>query len=119
MPIKDLSGQRFSRVVAIRHEGFDKVGNAVWCFACDCGKEFLSIGRSVSLGRTKSCGCFHREQSSQLLKQMVTKHGRRYSPEYASYSASKARCNNPNVINYATYGGGGVEFRFVLRRVGR
>ena len=33
--------------------------------------------------------------------------------EYRRYHAAKARCTNPNNVQYANYGGRGMEFRYV------
>jgi hypothetical protein len=37
--LKNILGQRFGLVVAIRHVGSDHHGKAVWRVRCDCGSE--------------------------------------------------------------------------------
>ena len=56
---KDITGQRFGRLVAIQRVGSNKQGLAVWQFQCDCGKVIEKVGREVWRGNTSSCGCFY------------------------------------------------------------
>lgn len=92
----------------------------VW--KCDCGT-IKEISRS---SKAKSCGCLKREVSGARLRSVQpigkdvaarvnTKHGycrSKNSPEYVSYLAARARCNNPNDEHYPNWGGRGIEFRF-------
>jgi len=41
-----------------------------------------------------------------------TRNGRR-SPEYLSWDAAKQRCTNKRDKDYASYGGRGIQFRFI------
>jgi hypothetical protein len=34
------------------------------------------------------------------------------SSEYRTYMAAMSRCNNPKTLNYSSYGGRGIKFRF-------
>lgn len=55
--IKDLSGQRFGRLTAIRRLE-EKVGTSyAWLCRCDCGKETKVSAHALLSGGTKSCGC--------------------------------------------------------------
>ena len=52
---KDITGQRFGKLVAIRPTEKRKGTNVVWLFKCDCGN---TVERSTShLSSTSSCGC--------------------------------------------------------------
>lgn len=62
--IKDISGKRFGRLVAIGFSHKDK-GHYFWKFRCDCGKEVAIEKTSVVLGRTKSCGCYNKSFHSK------------------------------------------------------
>ena len=62
--IKDITGQRFGRLTAIKMVGYKegKYGNsAVWLCHCDCGNDVEIDGRDLRSKHTKSCGCIHRE----------------------------------------------------------
>lgn len=55
---KDLSGQRFGRLVALEptRERSAK-GSTVWRCRCDCGKEMLAEVTQLLHGAKRSCGC--------------------------------------------------------------
>ena len=57
----DLIGKRFGRLTVISLNDFNG-GNARWLCVCDCGKEKIIIGRSLTKGMTTSCGCYGDEQ---------------------------------------------------------
>lgn len=60
---KDLTGQRFGKLVAVRPTD-KKVGtNIVWEMKCDCGNTtYVHTGNlGESQRKTKSCGCLHME----------------------------------------------------------
>ena len=58
--IKDITGQRFNRLVALK---LVRIKNkaAFWLCLCDCGA--MPTVRTAQLinGKTKSCGCLHKE----------------------------------------------------------
>lgn len=114
--LKDRSGQRCGRLVAVRVVGRNKHGHVLWLCDCDCGN--TTIVSSEELGRkdgpTRSCGCLNRaghwaagREGGRL------KHGKRrkkeVAPEYRSWSSMNSRCSNPNVPNYKDYGGRGIR----------
>ncbi len=68
------SGDRFNRLVAIKYE-FTKVYGKCnyhyhWSFKCDCGETLITNCGSVLKGLTQSCGCLHREITSDLYKRI-------------------------------------------------
>ena len=63
---KDLTGQRFGRLVVVRHYGKDKHRGLTWLCKCDCGNEKVTAGRSLRSGSTKSCGCLNNEKRQEL-----------------------------------------------------
>ena len=62
--IKDLTGQTFGRLTVIKQAGRYGDGKVLWKCRCECGKERIVHGVDLSRGRTKSCGCFGRNQAS-------------------------------------------------------
>lgn len=56
---KDITGQRFGRLTAIRRNESDR---KQWFFACDCGVEKSIDGANVRGGDTVSCGCWQSER---------------------------------------------------------
>jgi len=58
---KDLTGQRFGRLVCI--EPTDRrgpSGGVIWRCRCDCGRECFAASTQLNQGYKKSCGCLRR-----------------------------------------------------------
>ena len=53
----DLAGQRFGKLVAAEHVGFDDKRKALWRCVCDCGGSRITRGNTLKSGRAISCGC--------------------------------------------------------------
>lgn len=66
---KDLTGQKFSRLLVKEYYGSNKDGRALWLCLCDCGNTAIVPGKSLLNGNTKSCGCYNLD---------VVKHGHGY-----------------------------------------
>ena len=64
----DLTGKRFGRLVVIKRikdrEKENKQHTTFWECECDCGNITIVSSRCLNSGKTTSCGCFHKEQSS-------------------------------------------------------
>ena len=58
---RDIAGQKYGRVTALRFVGSNDSGNAIWRVRCDCGVEFETLAVSLKNGKTKSCGCYRNE----------------------------------------------------------
>ena len=63
---KDITGQKYGRLKVIAPiEKRQKGSGVIWKCECECGKEVeIPVKR---LQKTKSCGCFRRENSLELL----------------------------------------------------
>ena len=55
--IKDITGQRFGKLVAVRLTGERRNRSVVWECKCDCGKTTFVNANNLRKGNTKSCGC--------------------------------------------------------------
>ena len=68
----DLTGRRFGRLTVIKrgeNEQFANGSFAVrWICQCDCGNTILTRGQALKSGETKSCGCYHSDKVSDLMK---------------------------------------------------
>lgn len=60
---KDLSGQRFGKLMAIEPTEKRLNGSVVWRCVCDCGNECEVRSNSLIVGNTKSCGCLRRNRA--------------------------------------------------------
>lgn len=54
--IKDITNQRFGKLVALEMVGLNKQG-AIWKCACDCGAQCIVNGANLRSGNSTSCGC--------------------------------------------------------------
>lgn len=106
---RNLTGQRFGRLVAIEWTG--KKSNSrqyLWLCQCDCGKQTVTSMRHLLDGSTKSCGCLHRDTARSLKKT----HGHTTrgiaSRTYKTWMNLVSRCLNENATGYFRYGGRGV-----------
>jgi hypothetical protein len=108
----DLSGRRFSKLVAIKIVGRTPQNRLIWLCRCDCGNNHRVTSSHLISGLIKSCGCWrvHIGATNQLAHGCARRGN--HTPEYRSYNAAKRRCTNPKVHNYHRYGGRGIQFKF-------
>jgi hypothetical protein len=105
---RNLTGQKFGRLVALSYVEMSADNRPRWSFRCDCGTIKIITARSVIKGKTKSCGCLSSETTAARNK-TNTKHGQHRSAEYRSWMHMLSRCYNPNMHAYAEYGGRGIQ----------
>lgn len=70
---KDLTNKRFGRWLVISFSHMTKFGVSAWNCTCECGtaKKVLSAG--LINGRSKSCGCLHRELQKKTVENAINK----------------------------------------------
>ena len=66
--MKDLIGQRFGRLVAVRQTDIRKNGFIVWECRCDCGNTAYVSSGALGCGHTKSCGCLQKESLADIAR---------------------------------------------------
>ena len=54
---KDLTGQRFGRLVAVERTANRDHGSILWLCRCECGNAATVSARNLVNGHTTSCGC--------------------------------------------------------------
>lgn len=108
---KDLTGQRFGRLVAQQFVGKDEHNNALWSCICDCGGTATVQCVRLKGGHKRSCGCWEKEQQHSPHYTNV-RHGRCRTREYCSYYSARERCIRPGATHYENYGGRGIQFLF-------
>lgn len=105
--VKDLTGQRFGRLVAI--EKISAKGIATkWLCMCDCGKKVSVLTHSLISGNTSSCGCLHREKLAENNKISKRKHGMTGTRLYRIWGGMKRRCYEIANKDYERYGARGI-----------
>lgn len=79
-----------------------------WHCLCDCGTGRAIAEESLLRGKSKSCGCGQREAVAKAGLASATHGMSKSAPEYYIWGSMKQRCLNPNVRNWADYGGRGI-----------
>lgn len=104
---KDLSGQRFGRLLITDKSSHRDGKNTHWDYVCDCGNKGRSSTARLNAGQ-KSCGC----HTLELTVQRVLTHGHTVggvSPTYRTYRAMIARVTYPSQEQWKHYGGRGIQ----------
>lgn len=110
MATLDLAGNRFGRLVVLAR-GPSIPKHSIWICRCDCGAMVKVKGGNLKSGSTKSCGCLHRELSSQrngkhwLSADCTTAKDKNL---YKLWGSMKKRCLNPKHPSWKDYGGRGI-----------
>ena len=69
--IKDITGQRFGKLIAIRPTEERKHGGVVWECLCDCGNVTKATTEHLRVGDAKSCGCLRYEIAPDKANRLV------------------------------------------------
>jgi len=102
---KNLVGQKFGELTVLYL--YSSINHVLrWVCKCDCGKEKVIIGASITKGHTKSCGCTSHKRQVENTERF---HGLRNTPEYSSWCGMRNRCNCKTHPNYMLYGGRGIK----------
>lgn len=64
--IRDISGQRFGRLIAIRPTEKRQSGSVIWICKCDCGNIIEVCSGRLHSGNTKTCGCSWKERGKDF-----------------------------------------------------
>lgn len=104
LAFKDLTAQRFGKLVVISRVAHVKGQRARWLCLCDCGTLTEVRSWNIASGGTSSCGC---EQRRKLAARSTT-HGRANSALYDTFYSIKGRSGNSANKRYKDYGGRGV-----------
>lgn len=103
---KDITGQVFTRLTAIRPIAKRLVGSVnavVWLCHCSCGKEHEAYGHTLSSGHTKSCGCL----KTDVTAARNTKHGKSDTKLYSRWKLIRQRAltgSSPRAADYVERG---------------
>lgn len=107
MAAKDLTGQRFGRLL-VTGAAPPGASGPRWACACDCGQHKTVLQGSLRCGETRSCGCLRRE----VVRERMTKHGHAsrdgITKTYRIWSSMVARCTIPSATGYDRYGAVGI-----------
>lgn len=97
---KDLSGERFGRLVVLKRVSPKGVRHIKYLCKCDCGNETIVSGDGLKYGDIKSCGCLRKEVTSALSKSMARKIT--YTI-YEDYIVGDDGCGHTFMVDVADY----------------
>lgn len=111
MTNSSLVGRKYGRLTILEVTGARENGRLRYSCTCRCECGTIKDYRTdaLTIGKTKSCGCFNAELAAVRNR----RHGgaRRVTgrlPEYKVWEGMKRRCFNENEQNYERYGGRGI-----------
>lgn len=93
---------RFERLVVIGRA--DGKRSSKWHCRCDCGNEVDVYKDNLLRGRTKSCGCYHKDEA----KQRHTTHGKSGTKLHGVWWGMIQRCYYDKHIDYRWYSSRGI-----------
>lgn len=94
-------GQVYESLTVVSFSHINKFRRKCWLCLCQCGNKKIIDGGHLSSGAIISCGC--------LKRKFALKHGEAHNTkEYTAWQNMKARCYNPNNLDYKDYGGRGI-----------
>lgn len=102
--LKDITGQKFNRLLVVSRAENSKSGKASWNCKCDCGNMVVVWGSNLRNGHTQSCGCLQRERTSEA----STTHGKTHTKIHTVWKTMKQRCFCKNHHKFKDYGGRGI-----------
>lgn len=104
--IEVKKGEKYGRLEVIKEISpwIGPKGNKARKFLCkcECGNDTDVFLNALRSGKSKSCGCLHKERVTK--EERLTDH-----PLYKRWEKIKDRCYNPNSKAYKYYGGKGIK----------
>lgn len=92
---RDLTGQRFGRLLVLKRDGINASRNTMWACRCDCGLMIRVAMSNLTAGHTKSCGCLYVESRARVgnnLKQAT------FTPEAIQKRVKKSYAKRRNTF---------------------
>lgn len=71
----DFTGEKYGRLTLINFLEFDKSRRQIYTCKCDCGQIVNKHLHSMKSGKTQSCGCLHKEVTSENGKKRTIGNG--------------------------------------------
>jgi hypothetical protein len=104
---KDLTGNRYGRLLANKRMEMSPNAGYFWNCSCDCGGIVKVTIGNLNSGHTKSCGCL----IVDVMKEIKTTHGMTRTREYKSWIKVRERCLDEKDIEYKNYGAIGITIQ--------
>lgn len=69
--IKNIAGQRYGKLTAVKPTDMRSGTNVVWECLCDCGNTTFTSVDHLRAGDAKSCGCLKKETRPEVMNRLV------------------------------------------------
>ena len=102
---RDYTNEKFGRWIVLYFVKQSSYGASIWHCRCDCGVEKDLDVRTLTSGKSKSCGCLRGE----IISAHSTSHGMSKTRLYKEWKAIKERCYRKSHEFYEYYGGKGIK----------
>ena len=101
----DITGNRYGRLTVLGY-AYTKEKKAYWTCQCDCGSVVIKQSALIRYGHTRSCGCLHKDQLSEMSRRYNIIAPRRL---YQVWHGMLDRCENEKARYFYNYGGRGIS----------
>lgn len=101
----DMAGKQFGQWQVLHQSGNYRRGGALWLCVCSCGTRKPVSGADLRNGKSVSCGCQARKETSIRSRT----HGDSGKRLHNIWTLMRGRCNNPNSKSYKYYGERGIK----------
>ena len=98
---KDITNQRFGKLIALKPTSERLHNNVVWECLCDCGNICYKPASWLIDGSIQSCGCL-KSKGEQLITQILNTENIKYQKEY-SFQNLKSDKNKPLRFDFALF----------------
>jgi hypothetical protein len=113
MKIPTLVSSKFGRLTVVSRGPNNERGDAHWDCLCECGKSTTASGYNLRKGLTQSCGCLHKEKTSEAsVRHGYLVKGSDATYVYHAYRNALRRCNTSSGQEYETYSARGITVEF-------
>lgn len=103
--VKDLTGQQFGKLTAVKVVGKGKNGNMIWECKCSCGNTRNVWSTSLVTGNTQSCGC----SRTIAIHNRPDYHGDRGTRLYRIWNGILVRCKPKFASRSSAYSAKGIK----------
>lgn len=109
--LKDLTGQRFTRLTVISRAENAMGQGTNWLCRCDCGNLKVVSRKHLVGGNTMSCGCLKKESLEKFYHRFdgVPRSTKKDERLYRIWKGMRNRCNGENHPKRHRYGGRGIK----------
>lgn len=103
---KDITGQKFGKLTAVRFIESDVPNEVLWLCKCDCGNEIIKTARQLREGTYPLCKECRKTRKVHVNRKNQGKSGTRL---YSIWSGMKRRCYDNRADSYKNYGQRGIK----------